>query len=170
VHDNGTDAIDGETGEILVQSPSATSGYWNAEAATAELFRDGWLQTGDLGRRDEDGYFWFVGRKKLMIVRRGSNIAPAEIEDVLDEHPKVHASVVVGIPDRADGHVPVACITPLAVEDPPTEEELREFLSGQIAEYKIPVRFLIMPELPRNSTGKADRHRLEEMASAAVKC
>ena len=169
VHENGTDVLDGETGEILVQSPSVTSGYWKVDAATAELLRDAWLHTGDLGRRDEDGYLWFVGRKKLMIVRRGSNIAPAEVEDVLDEHPKVHATVVVGIPDRADGHIPVACIAPLAAEDPPTEEELHEFMIGQIAEYKIPVRFLIMPEFPRNSTGKVDRHRLEEMATAAVK-
>lgn len=167
-HEDGSDVPDGEVGEILVETPSATTDYWNNDAATAELFRDGWLHSGDLARRDEDGYLWFVGRKKLMIVRRGSNISPVEVEDVLDEHPKVHASVVVGIPDRADGHVPVACVAPLTADDPPTEQELQTFVAGQIAEYKQPVRYMILPELPRNSTGKFDRHRLEEMATASA--
>jgi fatty-acyl-CoA synthase len=163
VNSEGADAAVCEVGEILVRSPSATIGYWHDEPATKELFHDGWLHTGDLGYFDEDAYLWFVGRKKLMIVRRGSNIAPAEVEDVLDEHPKVHASVVVGVPDVHDGHVPVACIAPVRDTEPPTEDELRSFVASRLAAYKNPTRYFFVVELPRNSAGKFDRHRLEEM-------
>jgi long-chain acyl-CoA synthetase len=164
----GREAGPGETGEIMVRSPAATIGYWNDAAATATLFRDGWLLTGDLGRRDDDGYLWFVGRKKLIIVRRGSNIAPAEVENVIDEHPLVHASVVVGVPDEQDGHVPIALVAALDESTPPDEQELASFVAARLAAYKTPVRYVFLRELPCTGTGKFDRHRLEELASEAV--
>ena len=83
----------GEVGEIVIQTPSATSGYLDDPEATQELFHDGWLHTGDLGYIDSQQYVWFAGRKKLIIVRRGSNIAPVEVENLIDTHPHVHASV-----------------------------------------------------------------------------
>lgn len=168
VDDHGVDSPAGEAGEILVQTPSATIGYWQNADATAELFRDGWLHTGDLGYRDDDDYIWFVGRKKLMIVRRGSNIAPAEIENVIDRHPAVHASVVVGIPDNRDGQVPLAWISLLPDERPPSEDELREFVASHLAAYKNPTQFLFLDELPRNSTGKFDRQKLSRLATQAI--
>ncbi len=168
VDDSGSDVAIETTGEIWVQSPSAAIGYWQNQRATNELFQEGWLRTGDLAYLDPDGYVWFVGRKKLMIVRRGSNIAPAEIESVLDSHLKVHASVVVGVPDRLDGHVPVACVAPMDAADPPTDDELREFISEHIAAYKNPKYYLFMPELPRNSAGKFHRQQLEQMAVQSV--
>lgn len=168
VHDDGSDVLEGEVGEIILRSESATIGYWDNPIATAELFRDGWLHSGDLARYDEDGYVWFVGRKKLIIVRRGSNIAPAEVENVLDEHPGVHASLVVGIPDPRDGHVPVAWIAPLHHAAPPTEKELKAYVAERLAPYQSPVSYLFVDELPRNSTGKFDRHRLQEMAEQAL--
>lgn len=164
VDESGAECPSGETGEIAVRSPSATIGYWQDPAGTAEVIRDGWLYTGDLAHRDEQGYVWFVGRKKLMIVRRGSNIAPAEVEDVLDEHPQVHASVVVGVHDQRDGQVPVACVARLHDTESVTEGELRDFVAKRLAAYKNPARYFFFDELPRNSTGKFDRHRLQEAA------
>ena len=165
ISDQGEDVGEGETGEIIVQTPSATIGYWNDEHATQQLFRDDWLLTGDLAHFGEQRYLWFVGRKKLMIVRRGSNIAPAEVENVIDGHPQVHASVVVGIPDQHDGHVPVACIAVLKEAETLTAEQVHAYISAKLAAYKTPAYYLFLPELPRNSTGKFDRHRLEQIAT-----
>ena len=167
VNQQGKVADVGEDGEILVRAPSATIGYWQNPEASQELFGGGWLHTGDLARVDEDGYVWFVGRKKLMIVRRGSNIAPAEVENVIDEHPQVHSSVVVGVKDRRDGQVPIAFVAPLDSESPPSDRELRAFVSERLAAYKNPARYIFLDELPRTGTGKLDRHRLEQMASKA---
>ena len=158
----------GEVGEIAIQIPSATIGYLDDPAATRELLHDGWLYTGDLGYVDEQSYVWFVGRKKLIIVRRGSNIAPAEVENIIDEHPLVHASVVVGFPDKQDGHVPVAWVAPRSPTAVPSERDLREYVSTRLAAYKNPVHYLFLDALPRTSTGKFDRHQLEEMAVTAL--
>ncbi len=163
VTSEGEDCPVGETGEILLHTPSATIGYWNDENATAELFHEDWLRTGDLGHFDEAGYVWFVGRKKLMIVRRGSNIAPAEVESIIDEHPLVHAAVVVGLRDPREGEVPVACVALLAQQDDKSEGTLRACVAKELAEYKNPAHYLFFDELPRTSTGKFDRHQLQEM-------
>ena len=98
-----------------------------------------------------------------MIVRRGSNISPIEVENVIDEHPQVHASVVVGLPNVRDGQVPVACIALVGDARQLSTEELHDYLATRLAAYKTPVNYLILPELPRNATGKFDRHQLEQM-------
>ncbi|MEM1369396.1 MAG: class I adenylate-forming enzyme family protein [Cyanobacteria bacterium P01_H01_bin.15] len=165
VRADGEDCDVGETGEILLRTPAPILGYWNDETATAELFRGGWLHTGDLGRLDDDGYVWFVGRKKLIIVRRGSNIAPPEVENVLDEYPLVHATVVVGLKDPRDGQVPVACVALLHEQDETTEVQLRAYASEHLAQYKNPVHYLYVDELPRTSTGKYDRHAVQEIVA-----
>ena len=166
----GADCPIGETGEILIQSPSATIGYWHDKKATEDLFRGGWLHSGDLARYDEDGYVWFVGRSKLMIVRRGSNIAPAEVETIIDEHPLVHASVVVGLADPSDGQVPVACVALLsgkeAAGEASSEQSIREYVTQHLAAYKNPVRYVFLDEIPRTSTGKFDRHSLQELVTS----
>ncbi len=161
---NGAECSIGQVGEIVLRTPSTTKGYWGDPQSTAELFLDGWLHTGDLARQDEDGYIWFVGRKKLMIVRRGSNIAPAEVENVIDEHPLVHASVVVGVTDLRDGQVPVACVALLQKQDDRAEQSLREYVTEHLAGYKNPEHYLFFDALPRTGTGKFDRHRLRELA------
>ena len=171
--EQGQPVATGKTGEIAVRSPSSTTGYWDDPAATADLYRGGWLHSGDLASMDEDGFLWFVGRKKLMIVRRGSNIAPAEIEDVIDQHPEIHAAVVVGATDPRDGQVPVACVAPMPGSNPPGAQELVGFLQSRLAEYKIPVAWFFFEELPLNSTGKFDRNRLKQwvadrMAASSV--
>lgn len=155
-----------EIGEFRIKTPAATSGYWKDTKASNTLFKDGWLLTGDLGYFDEDGYLWFVSRKKLLIVRRGSNISPIEIESIIDQHPEVHASVVVGIPDQQDGEIPVAFIAPLNPLSEPNEQQLRDYVKSKLADYKNPAHYLFFKELPRNSTGKFDRNQLHEYALA----
>jgi acyl-CoA synthetase (AMP-forming)/AMP-acid ligase II len=163
----GRDAPDGQTGELLVKSPAVTVGYWNDPGATAAALRDGWLRTGDLARRDGDGFFWFVGRKKEIIIRGGSNISPLEIEEVLDQHPAVHLSCVVGVPDPHLGERVAAYVALRDDAAPrPEEEELRRFVAERVAAYKVPERVTIVPELPLNPTGKVDRKALHARALA----
>lgn len=162
---DGDDCPSGETGEIVIRTPSATIGYWHDEQATTELLRGDWLHTGDLGHFDDDGYVWFVGRKKLMIVRRGSNIAPAEVESIIDEHPLVHAAVVVGLRDPRDGEVPVACVALIEKQNDSSEVAIRAYVADELASYKNPAHYMFFDELPRTSTGKFDRHQLQELAT-----
>src|SRR5262249_43782612 len=139
----GNDVAAGETGEVVVQSAANCIGYWNDLVATAELFRNGWLHTGDLARRDEDGYFWFEGRLKHLIIRGGSNISPQEVEEAIYRHPAVKEVGVVGEPDPIYGERVVAFValrSPGAV----TEAQLREFVRERLADYKTPERILFL--------------------------
>jgi acyl-CoA synthetase (AMP-forming)/AMP-acid ligase II len=164
------DVPTGEMGELLVQSPAIMVGYWNNPAATAEALHGGWVHTGDLVRCDATGYFWFVSRKKEIIIRGGSNISPLEVEEVLDQHPAVHLSCVVGVPDKHYGEIVAAYVSLRADVTPqPTAEELRHFAAERIAAYMVPERITIMPELPLNSTGKVDRRRLHALVAAGAK-
>ncbi|MGQ0445163.1 MAG: class I adenylate-forming enzyme family protein [Beijerinckiaceae bacterium] len=162
VDEQGGEAAVGQIGEILVQTPAMMIGYWNDPAATAAALRDGWLYTGDLGRRDKDGFYWFVGRKKEIIIRGGSNISPLEIEEAIDAHPSVHLSCVVGFPDKHFGQI-VAAFVVLRddVSSRPTVDELRRFVADRIAAYKVPERITFVDELPLNPTGKVDRKALQ---------
>ena len=99
----GNDVLAGQTGEVIVHSPFMTEGYWNDTAQTRKALRDGWCRTGDLARFDEDGYLWFVGRQKNIIVHDGANIGPAEVEDALLAHPAVAEACVVGVTDAVHG-------------------------------------------------------------------
>jgi acyl-CoA synthetase (AMP-forming)/AMP-acid ligase II len=168
VDDRGGDAAPREVGELLVKSPAMMVGYWNDAKATAEALRDGWMHTGDLARRDEDGWLWFAGRKKEIIVRGGSNISPVEVEAILDEHPAVRLCCVVGAPDRHFGEVVWAFVAPKPEAPPPTEDELRSFVAGRIAAYKVPERILVVDDLPRSPTGKVDRKALHTRVDAEV--
>lgn len=151
-------------GEVAIRTSSATLGYWRNPAATEALFRDGWLLSGDLAQRDADGTFWYRGRRKLVIVRRGSNVHPTEVEEQLDAHPAVHAAVVVGVPHPRDGAVPVAWIQPNVVGEPVDGEVLGTWLAGRLAAYKRPITYLPIDALPRNSAGKFDRALLQQRA------
>jgi acyl-CoA synthetase (AMP-forming)/AMP-acid ligase II len=143
-------------------------GYWRDPQHTAEVLRDGWLHTGDVARRDNDGYYWFVGRSKDLIIRGGSNVAPGEVEAVLHEHPAVSSAVVVGVPDRQLGQRIAAWVAPRAGEVT-SEHELAEFVRDRIAAYKAPEWIWVEPELPTTSVGKLDRHLLQQRAAALVK-
>ena len=158
----------GHPGEILVRSAGVMRGYWRDPEHTAEVLRDGWLHTGDVARCDNDGYYWFVGRSKDLIIRGGSNVAPGEVEAVLHEHPAVSAAVVIGVPDPHLGQRIAAWVEPRAGAVT-SEHELAEFVRERIAAYKAPEWIWVEPELPTTSVGKLDRHLLQQRAAALVK-
>jgi acyl-CoA synthetase (AMP-forming)/AMP-acid ligase II len=159
----------GQVGELQIKGPANMVGYWNDTLNTQAAYRDGWLASGDLGRQDADGYFWFVGRKKEIIIRGGSNISPLEIEEVIDQHPAVHQCGVVGMPDAHWGQVVIAYVSLRPEAAAPAEAELRAFVAERIAEYKVPQRFLFLPELPLNASNKIDRHKLHERVADDVR-
>jgi long-chain acyl-CoA synthetase len=152
---------DETTGELLVRGPMVMLGYWEDEPLTETTLAGGWLHTGDLGRRDADGVWWFVGRIKDLIVRRTSKITPGEVESALDLHPAVAMSAVVGAPDPEEGEVPVAFVVirpGMAV----SAAELAEFLTERIADYKIPTRIHFRDHLPLTASGKIAHRELKE--------
>ncbi len=152
----------GERGEICIKGEAVMLGYLNKPEATAEVIRDGWLHTGDMGHMDEQGYVYISGRKKEMINRGGENIYPREIEIPLEKHPKIAEVAVVGAPDPALGERVRACIV-LHPSCSLTAEEVIEYLSDKIAKYKLPEFIEFMPALPRNPTGKILKQELKEM-------
>ena len=162
VDPNGCDVAAGETGEILVRSPANCVGYWNDPTATASLFTDGWMHTGDLASCDEDGYYWFKGRLKQLIIRGGSNISPQEVEEALYQHPAVLEAGVIGAPDPIYGEIVVAFIS-LREGRQATPEELQQFARQRLADYKVPERILYLDQLPKSPTGKVHRRALKEM-------
>ena len=165
--EHGAELPDGSEGEILIKSPSNMVGYWNDTLHSVATYRDGWLASGDLGRRDAQGYLWFVGRKKEIIIRGGSNISPLEVEEVIDQHPAVHTSGVVGMPDARWGQIVVAYVSLRAEAKPrPTADELRDFVAQRIAAYKVPVHFFLIDKLPLNASNKIDRKKLHERVVA----
>ncbi|MDN5858841.1 MAG: acyl--CoA ligase [Pseudonocardia sp.] len=154
---------DPRTGELLVRGPMVMAGYWEDEALTAATLDGGWLRTGDLGRQDAGGLWWFTGRIKDVIVRRTSKITPGEVEEALDAHPAVAMAAVVGVPDPDEGQVPVAFVV-LRDGHTTTPGELAEFLRGRIAAYKVPARIHLRAALPLTASGKIARRELREPA------
>ena len=143
----------GEVGEILVKGPNVMQGYFNKPEDTAQTIKNGWLHTGDLGKKDEDGYIYIVGRKKDMVNVRGLNVYPREIEDLLYQHPKVKEVAVIGIPDYHKGEVPKGFIV-LKESVQATEREFILFLRERLANYKVPRYIEFRESLPKNTTGK----------------
>jgi long-chain acyl-CoA synthetase len=162
---HGHDVAAGETGEILVRSPANCVGYWNDPDATARLFDDGWLHTGDLASRDEGGYYWFKGRIKQLIIRGGSNISPQEVEEALHQHPAVLEAGVVGAPHAVCGEVPVGGVA-LRAGHSVSEDQLRTHARKLLADYKVPDRIFFLAELPKSLTGKVDRRSLRNILIA----
>jgi long-chain acyl-CoA synthetase len=164
---DGAEVAAGETGEIWVRGDSVMRGYWDDPEHTTTVLVDGWLRTGDLGRRDDDGYLFFQGRIKEIIIKGGSNIAPGEVEDVVNAHPAVELSGVVGAPDERLGSIVQAFIElKHGLAGPPSEQELTAFAAERLAAYKVPDRWTFVAALPRNSVGKIDRHALHVLATS----
>ncbi|MGV9328645.1 class I adenylate-forming enzyme family protein [Streptosporangium sandarakinum] len=150
----------GEVGELCLRGPNVILGYWNRPEATAETFVDGWLHTGDMARVDAEGFVYIVDRAKDMVIRGGENVYCAEVEAALFEHPAVDDVAVIGVPHEELGEE-VGAVVRLA--SPASAEELREFLLGRIAAFKVPVRFWVREgELPRNPGGKILKTRLRQ--------
>ena len=161
VDDRGRDIHTTDPGEILVQGPNVFPGYWNKEAATRAVFKDGWLCTGDMGRRDEDGFVYIVGRKVEMIISSGENIYPVEVERALQSLPGIKEAAVIGMPDPKRGEV-VGAFVILKEDRPVSEADILNELSGKIAHYKIPKRIIFVDEFPRNQSGKVLKRILKK--------
>ncbi|MCB1327272.1 MAG: long-chain-fatty-acid--CoA ligase [Leptospiraceae bacterium] len=159
--DDGNELPDGEVGEIVIRGPNVMSGYWNNEAATGETIVNGWLRTGDQGYRDQDGYYFIVGRKKEMIIRGGENIYPKEIEEVLYEHEGVMDAAVVGIPDKKYGEEVAAFIVPRPGSSM-SDKDIKAYLRQKIADFKRPRIIEIVHDLPRTATGKIQKIKIIE--------
>jgi len=151
---SGAEVPQGEVGEIAIRGHNIMKGYLNRPEATAEAVSDdGWFRTGDIGRVDEDGYYYIVDRKKDLIIRGGYNIYPREIEEVLYEHPEVAETAVVGIPHPELGEEVGAAVA-LKPGATVTPDELRSYVKSQVAAYKYPRRVWIVDALPKGPTGK----------------
>lgn len=152
----------GEVGEIIVRGRNVMKGYYNDPQATADAIRGGWLFTGDLGRIDEEGYIYIVDRKKDMILVRGLNVYPREIEQVLQEYPGIAEASVVGKPDPHKGEVPVAFVIPKdGTRIAPVE--VTKFCRQRLADYKVPRQIIVKEQLPRTPTGKILKRQLRNM-------
>jgi acyl-CoA synthetase (AMP-forming)/AMP-acid ligase II len=143
-----------EVGEIVYRGPTVLQEYWNKPEATAEAFGGGWFHSGDLCRQDEEGFIYVVDRKKDMIISGGENIYCAEVEAVIDAHPKVQEVAIIGIPHERWVETPRAVIVPVNPEDPPTEAEIIEWCRDRLASYKKPTSVVVIGQLPRNASGK----------------
>jgi long-chain acyl-CoA synthetase len=164
----GAEVPDGSVGEIYIRGPHLTTGYWRDPDATSAAFQNGWYRSGDLGFRDADGFYWFAGRRKEIIVRGGSNISPQEVEAALYDHPAVAEAGVVGRRDSFWGEVVIAHVA-LRAGYQLDERELIAFTSERLADYKLPAAVVFHPDLPKGITGKIQRRALrdEQIVAAA---
>jgi acyl-CoA synthetase (AMP-forming)/AMP-acid ligase II len=150
----------GQEGEIVAQGARVMAGYLGRGEETSEAMRGGWLHTGDVGWMDEDGYLFITGRTKDLIIRGGENIAPGEIEGVLQQHPSVEDAAVIGVPDVEWGEEVKAIVVPKA--EKPSPDELTSFVKGHLASYKAPKYYEFVDELPRNYLGKVLKTELRK--------
>jgi long-chain acyl-CoA synthetase len=155
------DVPQGEPGEIIIKSPLIMKGYWEEPGETAGQLKDGWLYTGDIAVRDEDGYMFIVDRKKDMVIAGGFNIYPREIDEVLFQHPKIADAVSLGISDQYRGETIKACVV-LKAGESATEEEIITFCREKLAAYKVPKVVEFRETLPKSAVGKVLRKILRQ--------
>lgn len=152
----------GMNGEIVLRSPGAMIGYWNNSEATEEVFKGGWMHTGDLAKYDEEGYIYITGRKKDMFTSGGLNVYPAEIENIIIGDSRVSETAVVGVPDQKWGEVGCAVIIPkerMKID----QKEVEERCKKNLANYKVPKKYIITDQpLPRTASGKIKKYELRE--------
>lgn len=161
VSENGTDIQPGEIGEIIHKGDHVFNGYWRNPKATAEAFKDGWFYSGDMATFDEDGYIYFMDRKKDMIITGGYNVWPSEVENILYQHPAVLEAAVVAVPDEKWGEA-IKAVVVLKHGNHASEEEIIVFCKNRIARYKAPRSVDFKDHLPKNSAGKILRKKIRE--------
>jgi long-chain acyl-CoA synthetase len=164
VDNQGREVPLGETGEAILQGPAVTEGYFKQPDLTAQTIKEGWLYTGDLFRKDKDGYFYFVDRKKDMIKSGGENVFAPEVEGVLSSHPAVELCAVIGVPDDKFGEA-VMAVVKLREGFTVTGEELIETCKKFLASYKKPRRVTFVDSLPISDIGKIQKYKLREQYS-----
>jgi len=160
--ETGEDLPPGKEGEICIKGPQVMQGYWNKPEATAEVLKDGWLYSGDIGKEDEDGYFYITDRKKDMIIYKGYNVYPRELEEVIFTHPAVEQCAVIGKPDLAVGEAPVAFVQ-LKQGAEADAEAVMEHTNSQVAAYKKIREVQFLDAIPVSPAGKVLKRELREM-------
>jgi acyl-CoA synthetase (AMP-forming)/AMP-acid ligase II len=162
IDEDGREVSPGKQGEIVIRNPATMTGYFKDPERTAETKKDGWIYTGDIGYQDEEGYFFFVGRKKEVIRRRGELISPTEIESVINSHPSIQESAVIGIPSGlGSGEEEVKAYVRLKPGQNTTPEDILSWCKGKLAEFKIP-RFLeFRTDLPKSAIGRIQKNVLK---------
>jgi len=161
VDNNGRKLPHNQPGEIAVRGP-IMKGIYNNPQATAKAIRDGWLYTSDIGKVDEEGNVFLLGNNKGMIITKGQNIYPGDIEEVLSSHPKIAEAVVVGIPDEIRGQIVKAVVSPKTGEVV-TEQEIKHFCLEHLANYKVPKQIAFTNSLPKTTNGKIDKKAIIEL-------
>jgi long-chain acyl-CoA synthetase len=152
----------GEVGEIAIRGPQVMKGYWNKPEETALVLRDGWLYTGDVARKDADGDYYIVDRKKDLIIAGGFNIYPREVEEVLWEYPKIQEAAVIGVPDTYRGETVKAFVV-MQPGTSATAEDIIAFCRERLAAYKVPRLVVFRDSLPKSGVGKYLRRALREL-------
>ena len=160
INDAGLELPAGEVGELVARGPNIMKGYYNREEETRAALKDGWLYTGDLVYKDEDGYFFVAGRKKELIITAGFNVYPREVEAALEAHPSVSEAAVIGVPHPLKGQEVKAFVVPQEGQSPDKQELLR-FLRGRLANYKLPEKVVFTGDLPRGANGKILKRLLQ---------
>jgi long-chain acyl-CoA synthetase len=160
--DSGKELPTGETGELTIKGDNVMLGYYNNPEATKETIKDGWLYTGDLGKKDRDGYVYILDRKKDIILVNGMNVYPREVEETLLTHPAVAEANVVGITNEMHGEIPVAVVV-LKEGASADEAGIRKFCRLHIANFKVPHRVEFWKELPKNAAGKVVKKDIRKM-------
>ncbi len=161
VDNQGKEVGQGIAGELLIKGPVVSQGYYNLPKETKETFKNGWLRSGDIGYKDEEGYFFITDRKKDIIIKGGYNISPKEIEDLLNQHPKVKEAAVVGLQEEDKKEAIKAFCVPLEGE-PTSKEEILEYCRKALATYKTPDEIEFLEVLPKSATGKLLRKELRD--------
>ena len=161
--ENGRHLGPNEIGEVCVRGGNVMLGYWERPEETAQTMRKGWLLTGDIGYRDQEGYYFITDRKKDMLLVNGMNVYPREIEEVLYQFPGIREAAVIGKPDSRRGEQPIAFVS---LNDGAVLEEqaVQHFVRRKLADYKVPRKIVQLPNLPRNATGKILKMNLRELA------
>ncbi|MBB6446390.1 acyl-CoA synthetase [Bacillus benzoevorans] len=167
IRTDGSETAPDETGELLLKGKHLFTSYWNNAEATAEVLHFGWLHTGDLARRDRDGFYYIAGRKKDMIITGGENVYPLEVEHWISSLPQVSETAVVGIPDAKWGEKVTAFIV-LQNKTSLTLEELKQHCQVKLGSYKIPKEIIFLKELPKTPVGKIDKNQLKQFGMKQV--
>ena len=162
VDNNGNELHQGQEGELIIRCPALMEGYWNKPDETAEVLRDGWLYTGDIGYVDEDGYFFITDRKKNLIIKGGHNISPRQIEEVIFAHPKVAETAVVGMKDDLFGE-DIKAFVVLKPGEQATAAEIVEYCHSRLTPFKSPREVQFLDSLPKNLMGKVLKRELREL-------
>lgn len=160
--DNDKEVPQGRDGEIVLRGPMVMKGYWNQPEATAEIIRNGWLHTGDIGYVDTDGYFFITDRKKDIIIKGGENISPRAIEEVLYAHPCIAEAACIGITDKVYGE-DIKAFVVLRPEQKATPDEIMEYCEGKLKRFFVPKDIVILSTMPKTLVGKILKKELRKM-------